>query len=1060
MNSSGSLIKTSSGLLTLSGNNGYTGTTSVDAGTLTLTGSLASTVLSVVSGATLNAMFGSSLSTATQLTVNGAANLFNPAVTLDALLGGGTVTLNTTALTLGSGAFSGVIRNGASTGSLTKVGDGTLELSGANTYSGGTTLQAGVLLLNGNDRLLPAGSITLSGGTLDLGGNAQTAGLISLNSGLIRNGSLTSTTGFNVMSGDVDAILSGTVALMKSGPGTLTLRLSNDYSGGTTLAGGLLTISASERLLDEGFLTIDGGTFDLGGFTETVGLLTFRSGSIVNGTLIATGFNVEYGVVSSSFTGTGRMIKTTDGLAVLTGQSNYTGGTQINAGTLRLGGNDRLPVAGEILLNAGLFDLGGFTQNSGTLTLATGEVSNGTLLSSAYVLRSGTVSAVLSGTGALTKTTAGTALLTGANNYSGATSIGVSDGVAAGVLRLAGAGSLSNAALRIYAGTLDLNGTTQTVAAVTLGGGTMLSGASILLGGGSLMLGGPVTFDSSNQPAGASIRNGLVDLGGTRVFDVGSSLHGAPDLIVDAVLANGGLAKTGLGTLRLDQSNLFTGLTQVDAGTLLLNGDDRLWNGGSLVITGGALDLGGNTQNTTGLVVFNGGIVRNGTYRATGQNFDAQQGAVSATLAGSAGLTKSGTSVLTLSGVNAYSGLTLVTAGSLVLSGGNDRLWNGGSLTITGGVLDLGGNTQNTTGLVVFNGGTVQNGTYGVSVQDFDAQQGVVSATLSGAVGLIKSGVSTLTLSGMNAYTGLTLVSAGSLILSGGDDRLWSGGSLTISGGVLDLGGNTQSTTGLVVFNGGTVQTGTYSATGQNFDARQGFVSATLSGVVGLTKSGASTLTLSGSNTYTGLTVVGDGSLILSGGNDRLWNGGSLTINGGVLDLGGNTQNTTGLVVLNGGIVQNGTYSATGQNFDAQQGFVSATLAGSAGLTKSTAGTLTLNGSNTYTGATTVNLGTLTLGVNNALALGSSVTVNAGELAIGTTTQAVNAVTLNGGLLSGTTGTLTGTSYTVEAGTISAVLAGSGVSLSKNTVGGVLLSAANTYTGATTVNLGTLTLGV
>ncbi|NBV35519.1 MAG: hypothetical protein EBR81_17455, partial [Proteobacteria bacterium] len=374
------------------------------------------------------------------------------------MLGGGTVTLDSTAFTLSGGTYTGVIRDGVSAGSLAKIGEGTLTLTGVNTYSGGTTLQAGVLLLNGKDRLLTTGSIVLNGGTLDLGGNSQTAGLISLNSGLIRNGTLTSGTGFNALSGDVDAILAGTAALTKSGPGTLTLRLGNTYSGGTTLAGGVLTISSSERLLQEGYLTIDGGTFDLGGFTQTVGLLTFRSGSIVNGTLIATGFNVEYGVVNSSFTGSGRMIKTTDGLAVLTGQSFYTGGTQIDAGTLQLGGNDRLPVAGEILMNAGLFDLGGFTQASGTLTLATGEVSNGTLFSSGYLLRSGTVSAVLSGTQSLVKDGAGALSLSGVNSYTGGTILNAGSLVlSGGDDRLSTSGSIATTG-----GVLDLGGNSQT----------------------------------------------------------------------------------------------------------------------------------------------------------------------------------------------------------------------------------------------------------------------------------------------------------------------------------------------------------------------------------------------------------------------------------------------------------------------------------------------------------------------------------------------------------------------------------------------------------------------
>jgi hypothetical protein len=112
----GGLLKASGGLLTLSGNSGYTGATGVNAGTLTLAsgGTLASGTVGVSVGATLNSEVGSLLSNATVLTADGLVNLFNGAVTLETLLGGGTVTLDTTVLTLNNGTFSGVLNNGAS----------------------------------------------------------------------------------------------------------------------------------------------------------------------------------------------------------------------------------------------------------------------------------------------------------------------------------------------------------------------------------------------------------------------------------------------------------------------------------------------------------------------------------------------------------------------------------------------------------------------------------------------------------------------------------------------------------------------------------------------------------------------------------------------------------------------------------------------------------------------------------------------------------------------------------------------------------------------------------
>ncbi|NBV34905.1 MAG: hypothetical protein EBR81_14235 [Proteobacteria bacterium] len=113
-----------------------------------------------------------------------------------------------------------------------------------------------------------------------------------------------------------------------------------------------------------------------------------------------------------------------------------------------------------------------------------------------------------------------------------------------------------------------------------------------------------------------------------------------------------------------------------------------------------------------GTVTFAGGVVQNGTFISTGTAYVAQSGTVSAILAGTQNLVKSGSGALTLSGVNSYSGGTTVSAGSLLLFGGDNRLLTSGSIMTTGGVLDLGGNSQTTLGTITFAGGVVQNGTF------------------------------------------------------------------------------------------------------------------------------------------------------------------------------------------------------------------------------------------------------------------------------------------------------------------------------------------------------------
>ena len=132
------------------------------------------------------------------------------------------------------------------------------------------------------------------------------------------------------------------------------------------------------------------------------------------------------------------------------------------------------------------------------------------------------------------------------------------------------------------------------------------------------------------------------------------------------------------------------------------------------------------------------------------------------------------------------------------------------------------------------------------------------------------------------------------------------------------------------------------------------------------------------------------------------------------------------------------------------------------GINKSGTGTLQLDGSNTYTGATNVTAGTLSLRhATDTLSSSSAVTVDGGTaiLSIAGNSDTVGAVSLkNGGSITGTGGTLTGASYAVESGSVSAILGGAGIALTKSTVGTVTLSGVNTYTGATTITTGTLQL--
>ena len=129
-------------------------------------------------------------------------------------------------------------------GQVSMQGQGTLLLEGSNTYSGGTSVQSGTLEISGSGTLgASSGSTTVSGGTLDLGGTNQTQnGGLTLTSGGVQNGMLTSSGTFALQSGQMGAILTGTGGLTKTGAGAVNLRLlgANAYTGATTVNGGTL----------------------------------------------------------------------------------------------------------------------------------------------------------------------------------------------------------------------------------------------------------------------------------------------------------------------------------------------------------------------------------------------------------------------------------------------------------------------------------------------------------------------------------------------------------------------------------------------------------------------------------------------------------------------------------------------------------------------------------------------------------------------------------------------------------------------------------------------------
>jgi fibronectin-binding autotransporter adhesin len=1042
----GGLVKTGSGTWILTGDNTYTGTTTISGGALEIrhanalgaTGTDQGTTVSsdatlrlAVPEGTPGITFAAEPLSLAGSGVGGVGALQNAAGT-NTWTGAVTLTANTFIGVAGGSqlTISGRIGQSGTTGSLTKIGSGTLVLAGDNTYTGTTEVQVGILEIKSAAALgaTSAGTTVSSGATLRLNpSSAITVAepLTIAGTGVSEMGALYNANASNTWSGPItlshhtsigvaagsQLTISGRIgplnwwekwSLTKLGEGTLILsNNTNAYTGGTTVKEGTLRLGITNAIPTGTVVRVEpDGTFDLAGYSQTLEGLR-GSGRVTGSGTLTINNGADHHTFDGVLEGNFRLVKTGGYqyyFKLTHANPNYTGTITIQSGTLLItnpgalgstdvgtivqGGTLKLETPGNSTMQEPLTLYGtpgvaalwanDDTTWQGSITLAGGQA--GIVVANYKTL---TIETPISGRGGLVVHEGGTVRLTAANTYEGPTTV-----------------RLSNAAhLEIQhpqaLGTAD--GTADTGTTVNPSGRLLLNAPT----GGMTIQKEHLTLKGNlwNERGANTWTGPVVVEGNPWISVINDSLT-----ITGQISGSGNLFKYGSGTLVLTAQNTYTGTTTVDTGTLRLGTDNAINPATTMKIGPGTFDMAGYNQTLAGLGIGNSaGYIINSSTTLSTLTYDSSNDSTFAGVIGGGSnniqLVKKGSGTLTLTRKNTYTGGTRIEAGTLQLSGGNDRLASTGNITITGGVLDLGGNTQNITGsaVVSFQGGTVQNGTINnTSSQPYDGQAGYVSAVLAGSAGLVKTGSGTLTLSGANTYTGGTRIEAGTLQLSGGNDRLNPAGSITITGGVLDLGGTTQNITAspVVSFQGGVVRNGTIIKAGGNYTTHNGnvTVSAVLAGSAGLVKTGSGTWILTGQNTYTGGTRIEAGTLQLSDGNDRLNPAGSITITGGVLDLGGNTQNITGSAVVSfqGGTVQKGTiHNTSTQPYDGQAGTVSAVLAGTAGLVKTGTGTLALSGANTYTGPTEVQAGTLE--IKTASALGATGTGQGTTVASGAT---------------------------------------------------------------------------
>ena len=1042
-----SLTKAGAGTLTISGNNAYTGTTTISGGTLFVNspGSLASgSAVTVTSGTTLGG----------NGTINGSVNVSTGGMLSPGASGFGNIGTLTLAngLTLNGNTIYSDLPSSGTTCDLIAL-TGNLVLNGANT-----------IFLNASGGAIPAGTYTLMSYTAKTGSGTLTFpnGSATMNNATLTVGSTSVTvtvaasTYFNwdVWKGTVSGVWDGGIL--------------NWTRNGTA---------------SQGYTAGDAVTFDDTGSAGT----TISSGSPVSPASVLFNNSVNNYTVSAIIAGSGTaLIKNGSGTTTLSGNNTYTGPTMVNAGTLSVtagyfststtinvasgatltssannsftaGGTSQggaWTIAGTINGSSGVDQImpASVTLNNGTMggaayasygtflcynapttitangsgnNISAGNIGNGNALTFSTPLTtdaltiSGYIGASSALNGSVTKSGLGTLTLNGVNTYTGATTVN------AGTLTLSSSAELSSSALTVASGATlnfncynDITATAWTIsgtinnlqpgfnsqtmpATVTLNNGT-LSGAAN--GAGNPNYG---TYFCSGSTITANGNANTISAGNIGLGTLTVTTPLASDaLTVSGVLgaagnAGGSLTKSGSGTLTISGTEYSSGTTtfSVNGGTLLVNSPGSLASGSAVTVASGAT-LGGN-GTINGTVTANAGATLS-------------PGSAANTI-GTLTLANSGSTALTLKG-NSTILCDLPTTGTTC-----DKISVAGTLVLNG------------TTYVVLNApnGAVPANTY--TIMTYGAQSG------SGSI-LFPNGTTTMG----NATLSVGSTSVTIIVASGGLTSVdtWSGSVSGVwDGGILNW--NKNGTASQAYASGDSVifdDTGSVAATISsgaavspasvffNNSADSYTVSAIIGGTGPLIKNGSGTTTLSAAavNTYTGPTTVNGGTLTL-GTSTKIATSSSITVASGAT-----------LNINNYGPLPTTTWTCSGTINNVNSGLY---------YSQTMPTTLTLN-NGTLSGAQNTagnpNYGTF-LAAGTITANGNANTISAGNIAMGN-------LTVN-------------TPLATDALTVSSVLGTAGNSSGAVTKSGLgtltLSSSGNIYTGGTTINAsgGTLQIG-
>ena len=1005
-------------------------------GGLTINGGIVRVGLAgALNNATPNAVtFGPSVAAGTKLQINGI-NTTVSSLSTNATPGTAVVeNANGTSATLtvnqasGSSTFAGVIQDGIGGGalSLTKLGAGTQALSGANTYTGATTITAGTLAINGSTLATSAFSVGAAG---TLSGSGTVGGATTVSSG----GTITG--GFG---GSGALTLNG---LTFSGSGTINV---------SNVAGG------ASSILNAGALTASGAinsvTINVGAgaayANNTLYTLVNYTGGSIGGTGNAAFQLGTVGGLSGRQTGSiDFSVANAISLNVVGDAPKWTG-FDTGAGYLQNGGYNK-DARGSLSSVWKSETLNAWTTTNWQLQVnvgkPTGYTDGDSVLFDDSVLTAGRTTAAVAGAvftaGSPVVTVTNTAGLTVGQKITGP---GIADGTT--ILSVD-----SGTQITLSANTTNGNGTD-----ITVGDGTTAQTLYAVTG----TISGSTTVDISNGNVTPTsvVFNNTTAANYTLTTSNNNGIAGSTSLV-----------KNNTGTVTINTPNSFTGGVQLNGGMIVVGSSTALGAATNVVAFGAAssailrlnsnsVTLGGLTGDGTATVE-NGGSVTDSILTINialgvtnvfgGVMQDGSGGKVLA-------LTGLGSGTLVLTGANTYTGGTTISSGTLQIGNSGTsgsivgNVSNNGSLiykrtdsvgfggtvsgtgtvTIASGTLVLTGSLSNsgtnsiTSGAILQVGDTINNGSLG-NVTD----NGALNFNLNGTP---------LTYSGTVTGTGTATVQAGTLVLTG---TLGNNGATTINNlATLQVGNGTISGT----LGGNITDNGTLSF---NIPGTLTYANAiTGTGAVKVTNSG-STVIFSGGNSYSGGTIVSAGATLQLGSGSTT---GSIT--GDVAVDGNLTINRSGSTSFAGNITGAGSFNLTGT------------------------ATVNLTGTgNTFSGGTNIQRGVLRAGATNTLSANSIVTVgspgqssrlelfgfNQTVKGIATAGTAASQLITNNGTTNDAVLTLNSNLISTYGG---AITNGSTKKLGITLVGGHTLilsglASANTFTGVTAVQSGTLKIG-